>query len=120
MITFATTQERIQPVTEAKSSPRQDFADLLDNVPWRAMTAMTVIHFAILSFRGGALYNYYHHYADKAAMFDAVERLGLTAPIAAAASPKTGGTARNAWLYCARGSHTGGQFERRRRVQQHY
>jgi Na+/melibiose symporter-like transporter len=32
----------------------------------------------MLTFRGGAHYNYYHHYADKAAMFDFVEKLGLT------------------------------------------
>ena len=44
------------------------------------MFAMTLVHFAILSFRGGALYNYYHHYADKTAMFDFLEKLGLTAP----------------------------------------
>jgi Na+/melibiose symporter-like transporter len=39
---------------------------------------MTLIHFAILSFRGGALYNYYHHYADKTAMYDFAAKLGLT------------------------------------------
>ena len=38
---------------------------------------MTLIHFAILSFRGGALYNYYHHYADKTAMFDFLDKLAL-------------------------------------------
>jgi Na+/melibiose symporter-like transporter len=42
------------------------------------MAVMTVIHFAILSFRGGALYNYYHHYADKGAMYDFLAKLGLT------------------------------------------
>jgi Na+/melibiose symporter-like transporter len=42
------------------------------------MAIMTLIHFAILSFRGGALYNYYHHYADKDAMFNFVAKLGLT------------------------------------------
>ena len=55
------------------------------------MALMTLVHFAILSFRGGALYNYYHHYADKAAMFDFVEKLGLTAPALAADAPKPGG-----------------------------
>ena len=79
LITFLTTRERIQPVTETNSSPRQDFTDLLKNVPWRVMAVMTLVHFAILSFRGGALYNYYHHYADKAAMYDWVAQLGLTA-----------------------------------------
>src|SRR5206468_10901149 len=48
--------------------------------PWRDMVLMTLVHFAILSFRGGALYNYYHHYADRAAMFDWLQKFGLTAP----------------------------------------
>ena len=39
----------------------------------------TLVHFAILSFRGGALYNYYHHFADKAAMFDWCQKFGLVA-----------------------------------------
>jgi len=80
LITFLTTRERIKPVTQEHSSPRRDFADLLRNSPWRVMAIMTLVHFAILSFRGGALYNYYHHYADKAAMFDFVAKLGLTSP----------------------------------------
>jgi Na+/melibiose symporter-like transporter len=83
LITFFSTRERIKPLAAVKSSPRQDFADLLRNSPWIVMASMTLLHFAILSFRGGALYNYYHHYADKAAMFDCVERLGLAAPAGA-------------------------------------
>jgi len=79
LITFFTTRERVQPVVETSSSPKQDFMDLLRNVPWRVMFVMTLIHFAILSFRGGALYNYYHQYVDKAAMYDFVAKLGLTA-----------------------------------------
>ena len=44
-----------------------------------------------LSFRGGALYNYYHHYVDKAAMFDVLERLGLTAGPLVPGAPAPGG-----------------------------
>lgn len=91
VITFITSKERIQPVTTEKRSPMQDFTDLLKNNPWKVMFAMTLVHFAILSFRGGALYNYYHHYADKAAMFDFVEALGLTAPAVAPGAPAPGG-----------------------------
>jgi glycoside/pentoside/hexuronide:cation symporter, GPH family len=80
LTTFATTRERIKPPPQQKSSPKQDFADLLKNAPWAIMALMTLIHFAILSFRGGALYNYYHHYADKAAMFNWLQSIGLTAP----------------------------------------
>src|SRR5215472_13046458 len=75
-ITFATTKERIQPVTKEKSPPLHDFKDLLKNNPWKVMWCWTLVHFAILSFRGGALYNYYHHYADKGAMFAVAQKLG--------------------------------------------
>jgi GPH family glycoside/pentoside/hexuronide:cation symporter len=80
LITFATTRERIQPARTVKSSPKQDFLDLLKNSPWKIMFFWTLVHFAILSFRGGALYNYYHHFADKAAMYDFVQQIGLVAP----------------------------------------
>ena len=88
LITFSTTRERIRPDPAQASSPKADFLDLLKNNPWKVMAVMTLIHFAILSFRGGALYNYYHHYADKAAMYDFVQKLGLTA---AADAPAKGG-----------------------------
>jgi Na+/melibiose symporter-like transporter len=91
LVTFGTTRERIKPVVLTKSSPRQDFADLVRNRPWLVMAAMTFVHFAILSFRGGALYNYYHHYADKAAMFAVLEKLGLTAAPLAAGAAAPGG-----------------------------
>ena len=79
LITFATTRERIQPIKKEKSPPLQDLLDLLKNGPWRVMWCWTLVHFAILSFRGGALYNYYHHYADKAAMYDWLQKFGLVA-----------------------------------------
>ena len=80
MVTFFTTQERIKPIVETHASPKQDFLDLLKNGPWVALVAYTVFNFAMLSLRGGAHYNYYHHYVDKAAMFDFVTALGLTTP----------------------------------------
>jgi Na+/melibiose symporter-like transporter len=80
LITFFTTTERIKPVAAVQGSPRQDFADLLRNRPWIALVAFTVFNFAMLAYRGGAHYNFYHHYADKGAMFDFVQKLGLTTP----------------------------------------
>ena len=91
LITFSTTKERIKPMTVEKSSPIRDFKDLVKNTPWRIMWIMTMVHFGILSLRGGANYSYYHHYADKAAMFDVVEKLGLTAPAIAQGAPHPGG-----------------------------
>jgi glycoside/pentoside/hexuronide:cation symporter, GPH family len=91
LATFFTTRERIAPIAETKSSPKQDFLDLLKNSPWRIMALMTVFHFGILAFRGGALYNYYHHYADKAAMFGFLQQIGLTAPALTEAASGSGG-----------------------------
>ncbi len=88
LITFLTTRERIQPISRQKTRPRQDFADLVKNGPWKVMFFMTLIHFAILSLRGNALYNYYHYYADKPALYDWLQSMGLTA---APGAPFTGG-----------------------------
>jgi Na+/melibiose symporter-like transporter len=80
LVTFFTTRERIQPIQETRATPRQDFTDLLRNGPWIALVCYTVFNFGMLSLRGGAHFNYYHHYVDKAAMFDFVAALGLTTP----------------------------------------
>ena len=84
------------------------------------MFAMTLVHFAILSFRGGALYNYYHHYADKAAMFDWVQMLGLTGPVLEPGAAKARRHTRMAWIYCACRQVQPGKFQRRRCLQQHH
>ena len=86
LITFLSTKERIQPISTEKTSPLQDFKDLLKNNPWRVMWIMTMVHFGILSLRGGANYYYYHQYADKAAIFDCLQKLGLVVPAGATIS----------------------------------
>ena len=69
------------------------------------MALMTVVHFGILAFRGGALYNYYHHYADKEAMFGFLQQIGLTAPLLAAGEVAPGGLLE--WLgYIVHGDKT--------------
>ena len=91
LITFVTTRERIKPPPTQKSSAKQDFSDLIKNSPWSVMVLVTLLHFALLSFRGGALYNYYHQYADKAALYDWLQGLGLTAgPLVPGAAPPGG------------------------------
>ena len=105
LITFATTKERIKPEPHQKSSPKEDFVNLLKNNPWKVMFFMTLVHFAILSFRGAALYNYYHHFADKAALYDWVQSLGLTAPALIPGAPAPGGILE--WLgYIVHGDKT--------------
>ncbi|HEX3718072.1 MAG TPA: MFS transporter [Verrucomicrobiae bacterium] len=78
LITFITCKERIRPQPSQKSTPKQDFSDLARNSPWTVMFCMTLVHFAILSLRGGAYYNYYHYYADKTALFHWLQSLHLT------------------------------------------
>lgn len=78
LTTFFSTKERIQPISKAKTTPRQDFADLFKNTPWKIMFCMTFTHFTILALRGGALYKYYMSYADKTALFNWLHALGLT------------------------------------------
>lgn len=91
LITFATTRERLAPVSDQASSLTQDLRDLLANRPWVVMAAMTLVHFAIISLRGGAFYNYYHYYAEPAAMYDWLDGLGLAAGPLAEGSPAPGG-----------------------------
>jgi len=78
IVTFLTTKERIKPVSAEKSTPKQDFLDLLKNKPWMALVAYTLFNFAMLTYRGTAHFNLYHHYVDKAAMFDFMAKMGLT------------------------------------------
>ncbi len=105
LITFFTSKERIKPPPSQKSSPKEDFINLLKNNPWKVMFFMTLVHFAILAFRGAALYNYYHHFADKAALYDWVQSLGLTAPALAPGAPTPGGILE--WLgYIVHGDKT--------------
>ncbi len=99
LVTFLTTRERVKPVAATQSSPKQDFLDLLKNRPWIFLVAYTVFHFALLALRGGAHYNYYHHYADKVAMFDFVAQLGLTS-----ADPGNTGSLADALGYIVHGT----------------
>lgn len=87
LVTFATTRERIVPDDRHRPSAGQAFTDLFANRPWMVMFAMTLVHFAILSFRGRAFYDYYHNYADPRAMFEWLSKLRLTAPPVAAEGP---------------------------------
>jgi GPH family glycoside/pentoside/hexuronide:cation symporter len=91
LITFASTRERIVPDVQHRPSVRQAFADLLANRPWLVMFLMTLVHFAILSFRGRAFYDYYHNYADPSAMFNWLSGLDLTAPPIGAGESAPGG-----------------------------
>lgn len=83
LITFAATRERVQVPPRQNADLKGDLAALVRNHPWWVMFLMTLFHFCVLSFRGAALYNYYHHYVDRAAMYQWAQALGLTTPAGA-------------------------------------
>jgi hypothetical protein len=118
LITFAPPRNASNRNRRKIGSPA-GFRQPAQNNPWKVMFFMTLCHFAILSFRGGALYNYYHHYADKGAMFDWLQKIGLVAP----ALGRRSGARRDfgmARLYRAWRPRQPGELERRRRLQQHH
>jgi GPH family glycoside/pentoside/hexuronide:cation symporter len=91
VITFLTTKERVHPEAQQKSTAKQDFGDLVGNSPWITMFLMTFVQFGILSLRGGAMYNYFHSYADKGAMYDWLQKAGLAGAPLAPGAPAPGG-----------------------------
>jgi glycoside/pentoside/hexuronide:cation symporter, GPH family len=91
LITFATTRERLAPSSQQASSLKQDFKDLVSNGPWIVMAVMTLVHFAVISFRGRSFYDYYHNYADSVAMYDWLDSIGLAGPALVAGEPVPGG-----------------------------
>ena len=87
VITFATTRERIKPPPTQHSSPKQDFGDLLKEQPVARHVLYDACPFCDpLLPRRRALYNYYHSYADKDAMYDWLQKIGLTQSAGAADS----------------------------------
>jgi glycoside/pentoside/hexuronide:cation symporter, GPH family len=100
LVTFFSTKERIKPVSEVKSTPKEDFRNLLKNGPWYALLAFTVFNFAMLTYRGSAHYNLYQRFADKGAMFDFLAKLGLTTP-----DPTISGNIFDILGYIAHGTH---------------
>ncbi len=77
VITFLTTRERIQPPPQQKSSPKEDFGNLLKNGPWIAMFILTLAHFIVLAMRGGTVFYYFQYYVDKDSLFNFLQILGL-------------------------------------------
>lgn len=77
IITFFSAKERIRPDPKQKSSPRQDFADLLQNAPWKSMFVLTLFLFITLALWGSGMFYYFTYYADKEHLFQFLQSLGL-------------------------------------------
>jgi len=77
VITFLSVRERIKPDPKQKSSPKQDFADLLKNSPWISMFVLTLFLFITLALWGSAMFYFFTYYADKDQLFNFLQSLGL-------------------------------------------
>ena len=77
VITFFSVRERIKPDPNQKSSPRQDFADLLKNAPWISMFVLTLFLFITLALWGSAMFYYFTYYVDKDQLFNFLQSWGL-------------------------------------------
>ena len=118
LITFATTRERISRTSSEKSSPKQDFADLLKNSPWKVMFCMTLVHFAhSLVSRRRAL-QLLPSLCGQGRDVRLAAKIRLTAPCSRR-RPGTGGILE--WLgYIVHGDGPTWRLQRRRRLQQHH
>jgi Na+/melibiose symporter-like transporter len=79
VITFFSARERIKPDPAQKSSPKQDFADLLKNAPWISMFLLTLFLFITLALWGSAMFYYFTYFVDKEQLFRFLESWGLVA-----------------------------------------
>ncbi len=98
LITFFTTRERVQSISSARSSVRQDLADLVQNKPWAIMLAITVLVFITLALKGGTYIYYFEHYLQEAAIAAFLQDIGFHRFMAALNAGLTGlGLTRFSW-----------------------
>jgi Na+/melibiose symporter-like transporter len=92
VITFLSARERIKPDPNQKSSPKQDFADLLKNTPWKSMFVLTLFLFITLALWGSAMFYYFTYYVDKEHLFTFLQSWGLV-------TTTSGGVAETGWWH---------------------
>jgi GPH family glycoside/pentoside/hexuronide:cation symporter len=80
LICFATTKERVQPVSSEKRPMKKDLASLFKNRPWIIMFVVTFGLFALISYQGGAGYQYFTRYPEPKATYDVFQTLHMTNP----------------------------------------
>ncbi|MFN8257105.1 MAG: MFS transporter [Bacteroidales bacterium] len=68
LITFFTTEERVIPTEEQKSTLKEDLSDLTKNRPWIIMLVVTILIFITLAMKGGSYVFYFNNYVDKNAL----------------------------------------------------
>lgn len=77
VITFFSAKERITPPAGQKTSISQDFKDIINNRPWKAMFVLTLFLFITLTMWGSSMSYYFNYFVDKTALFDYLQNFGL-------------------------------------------
>jgi GPH family glycoside/pentoside/hexuronide:cation symporter len=90
VIAFLSARERVKPDPNQKSNPKQDFADLLKNTPWKSMFVLTLFVFITLALWGSAMFYYFMYYVDKEQLFLFLQSWGLASTVAGGAPAVTG------------------------------
>jgi Na+/melibiose symporter-like transporter len=79
LITFFSTKERITPPANQKTSIKQDFKDIISNLPWKSMFILTLFLFTTLAMWGSSMSYYFKYVVDKDALFAFLGHFGLVA-----------------------------------------
>ncbi len=77
VICFFSVKERVTPDPKQKSSAKQDMLDTFRNRPWVILFSATLMIFIMLVVRGGSLPLFVEHFADREALGEFVDSIGL-------------------------------------------
>ncbi len=69
LITFFTTRERVHPPREQKSALKEDFKDLVTNVPWLLIAGATVFQLIFIVIRNSAMIYYFKYFTEDQTLF---------------------------------------------------
>jgi len=70
LTTFFLCKERVQPVSEDKSSLKNDLKDLFSNVPWLILTLVGIMTCLYVAIRNGSIIYYFKYYVNNAGTAD--------------------------------------------------
>ncbi|SBS33312.1 Inner membrane symporter YicJ [Marinomonas spartinae] len=77
LITFATTKERILPVSTKRNAILVDVTDLFKNMPWVIMLLVTILIFITLALKGGMYIYYFENYLNEAQLALFLQNIGF-------------------------------------------
>jgi len=77
VISFFTTEERIQPDPQQETSLGQDLSDLFNNRPWIVLFLVTLFYFSAILVRGNVMLPYFRYVAGKENLFAWFNGFGL-------------------------------------------